>query len=70
MVEFGYSGQHSKDFWSDIRVQDVQWLIQYLDRITDDQLKAGLASAGASPEDQVCFTKALRERIIQLRNVK
>jgi hypothetical protein len=70
MVEFGYSGQHSKDFWSDIKVQDVQWLIQYLDRITDDQLKAGLASAGATPEDQVCFTKALRERIIQLRNVK
>jgi hypothetical protein len=70
MVEFGYSGQHSKDFWSDIKVQDVQWLIQYLDRITDDQLKAGLASAGATPEDQVCFTKALRERIVQLRNVK
>ena len=70
IVEFGYSGQHTKDFLSDIKVQDVQWIVQYLDRITDDQLRAGLASAGATPEDQTCFAKAVRERIIQLNNVK
>ena len=70
LVEFGYSGQHTKDFSNDIKVQDVQWLVQYLDRLGDEQLKAGLAASGANPEDQVCFTKALRERIVQLNNVK
>ena len=70
LVEFGYSGQHSKDFSNDIKVQDVQWLVQYLDRISEEKLRAGLAASGANAEDQVCFAKALRERIAQLNNVK
>ena len=36
-VEFGYSGQHSTSFKEGIRASDVQWVTQYLTRITDEE---------------------------------
>lgn len=69
VVEFGYSGQHTHDIRADIRVSDVQWIMQYLGRITDEQLRAGLRAAGAQPEEVVCFTRALRDRLNQLSQV-
>jgi hypothetical protein len=68
-VEFGYSGQHSSDFKSGIRVSDVKWLTEYIGRVTDDQLRAGLQASGATPEEVTCFTQSIRERINQLKNV-
>lgn len=70
IVEFGYSGQHSKDFSNNIKVEDVQWLVQFLDKLTEEQLKAALEASGATPEDQVCFAKAILERIDKLKQVK
>jgi hypothetical protein len=70
LVEFGYSGQHTKDFSNDIKVSDVQWLTARIGQITDAQLMEGLKESGASAEDQACFTKAVRERITQLQGVK
>ncbi len=67
-IEFGYSGQHTSDFKVDIRKADVKWLLQYLGRITDDQLRAGLQASGASAEEVECFTQSLRERINQLKS--
>jgi len=69
IVEFGFSGQHSGDFKDNIKVEDVRWLMQYVGRITDEQLKAGLVSSGATPEDTACYTSALRARINQLQLV-
>ncbi len=69
LVEFGYSGQHTSDFKTDIRVSDVKWLMQYLGRITDNQLRDGLTSSGATPEEVECFTQAIRERIKQLQDI-
>jgi len=66
-LQFGYSGQHTDDFKSDIRVSDVKWLLQYLGRITDAQIRAGLQSSGATPEEVECFTQSLRERINLLK---
>ena len=66
-VEFGYSGQHSGDFKENIRVDDVRWVTQYLGRLTDAQLKAGLLASGATPEEAACYTSALRTRINQLQ---
>ncbi|MBZ5584199.1 MAG: hypothetical protein LAQ30_18695 [Acidobacteriia bacterium] len=43
--------------------------MQYLGRITDDQLRAGLKASGASDAEMDCFTKALRARIEKLRQV-
>ncbi len=69
MVQFGYSGQHTDDFKNAIRVSDVQWLMQYLGRITDAQLQSGLKASGATPDEAACFTTALRDRINQLKLV-
>jgi hypothetical protein len=68
-VEFGYSGQHNTDFKNDISASDLKWLLQYLGRITDDQLRAGLQSSGARPEEVECFTQSLRDRINQMKRI-
>ncbi len=69
LVQFGYSGQHTDSFKNDIRISDVRWLLQYLGRVTDDQIRAGLQSSGATSDEAACFTAALRDRINQLKNV-
>jgi hypothetical protein len=68
-VEFGYTGQHSDSFKEGIRVDDVKWVSQYLSRITDDQMRAGLQASGATSEEVECFTRSLRDRINQLEKV-
>ena len=67
VVRWGYMGKHNEDIVKNIRVSDVQWLMQYLGRITDDQLRQGLAASGATPEQMQCFLGSLRQRIGQLR---
>ena len=69
LVQFGYSGQHTDSFKNDIRASDVKWLLQYLGRVSDDQIRAGLQASGATSDEAACFTAALRERINQLKNV-
>lgn len=68
-VRFGFSGIHTDDFKNDITVEDVRWLMRYLGRITDAQVRAGLGASGATAAEVACFAKALRERIDQLRRV-
>jgi hypothetical protein len=70
LVEFGYSGQHSTSFKDDIRKSDVQWVLQYLGRITDQQLRDGLQASGATAEEVPCFTAAIRDRINQLKSIR
>lgn len=66
-VQFGYGGQHTVGFRDGIRVDDVKWLMGYLGRITDAQIRTGLLVSGASREEGECFTRALRDRIERLR---
>jgi len=68
-LDWGFSGQHTDSFKEDIRVEDVRWVMRYLGRITDAQLRAGLAASGASPSEVTCYQRALRGRIEQLRRV-
>ena len=68
-VRFGYSGQHTDDFKNGISVDDVRWVMQYLGRITDAQVRAGLLASGATREEEECYVKALRARIEQLRRI-
>lgn len=68
-VKFGYDGKHEHDMIDDIRITDVKWLLGYIGRITDAQIRAGLDASGATREEVDCFAMALRERINQLRNV-
>jgi len=67
-IEFGYSGQHSSTFKGGISASDVKWVMQYVGRITDEQLRAGLQASGATSEEVECFTQSLRDRISQLKN--
>jgi hypothetical protein len=68
-VGFGFSGKRTTDMVRGIKTDDVRWLMQYLGRITDDQLRAGLEASGATADETACFSKSLRERISQLQRV-
>ena len=69
IVRFGYSGKNNADIVQGIRVSDVQWLMQYLGRITDEQLRRGLAASAATPDEIECFLTAIRQRIGQLNRI-
>ena len=66
-LRWGYVGQRTDDAREGITEADARWLYRYLSRITDAQLRAALRSSGATDEETDCFTRALRERIEQLR---
>ncbi|MGE0105138.1 MAG: hypothetical protein AB7H86_22660 [Blastocatellales bacterium] len=66
-IVWGYSGQHTGDFISGIRISDARWLLNTLGRITDAQLREGLEASGASASEVDCFARAIRERINQIR---
>lgn len=68
LVRFGYDGKREHDMRDDIRVSDVRWLLGFVGRITDAQIRAGLGASGATAEEIDCFTMAIRERINQLKN--
>jgi hypothetical protein len=68
-IEWGYSGTHTNSMTDHIRVSDVRWLMQYLGKLSDAQLHAGLTGSGATPDEAYFYTKALRMRIRQLQEV-
>jgi hypothetical protein len=68
-VEFGYSGQHTGTFKEGISVNDVKWLVGYVGRITDQQIRDGLKASGATPDEVDVFTRAIRNRIDQMRKL-
>ena len=70
VVQFGYTGQRTEDVAANISVDDVTWLLQYLGKVTDAQLRAGLVASGANSEEQAIFATALRARITQLQDVE
>jgi hypothetical protein len=67
VVEFSYSGQRTKDVAEGIRIADVRWSLNYIGKITDQQLRDGLEAAGATPEEVEVFTTSIRDRINQLK---
>jgi hypothetical protein len=69
LLRWGFSGKHEKDLTSDITLPDVQWLLQYLGRISDEQIRIGLTASGATPEETDCYASALRQRIETLQKV-
>ena len=69
LIEWGYKGQHTQDVAGDIPISDVRWLLQYIGRISDEQIQAGLQASGATPEDVTCFSRAIRNRLDQLHRI-
>jgi len=68
-ITFGFTGHHTDDFKNDITVENVRWLMRYLGRVSDAQLRAGLRASGATPREVTCFAGQLRRRIRQLQSV-
>jgi hypothetical protein len=68
-VRFNFIGQHTEDFKNDITIADVRWLMRYLGRITDGQLRSGLKASGATAAEVTCFAAQLRKRITRLRTI-
>jgi hypothetical protein len=62
-LEWGYVGQHSQALKDGVTREHVRWLLQRLGRVTDEQLRAGLTSSGATPEECEKYVRALRMRI-------
>lgn len=69
MVKWGYVGQRTEEATDGISIEDVRWLYQYVGRITDEQIRDGLLASGATDEEVESFTRAIRERINQLKRV-
>ena len=67
IVRWGWSGKRTDDISKDIKVSDVQWLLQYLGKVTDAQLRTGLGASGATPEELDCYLTSIRQRIGQLQ---
>jgi hypothetical protein len=67
-LRWGYNGKH-RSALTDVSVTDIQWLMQYLGRVTDQQIRTGLEASGAKPEEVQCYSQALRQRINQLEQV-
>jgi hypothetical protein len=68
MVRFGYTSQ-TQSMSQNISPEHVAWLMGYLGRITDDQIRDGLRASNADSADLECFATAVRSRIEQLRAV-
>ncbi len=67
---WGFSGAfNEKDINEGITPQDVKWILQYIGKLTDSQIRSGLQASGATPQEVDCFSKSVRERIDQLRKV-
>jgi hypothetical protein len=65
-IEWGFRGQHTGSFVHGIRVEDVRWLMRYLGRISDAQIRQALEASGASVMEVDVFARALRERLTRL----
>jgi hypothetical protein len=68
-VQWGYSGQRTGDIAKGIRVSDARWLLQYLGRLSDDQIASAVGASGGTAEEAACFTRALVARLNQLRAI-
>ena len=68
IVEWGYKGQRTSDETKNISVTDLRWVMQYVGRIGDAQIRAGLQASGATPAEVSSFASAIRARINQMRS--
>jgi hypothetical protein len=67
MLESGYSGQHTDSIKENIPVEHARWLLGYLGKLSDAQIRAALKSSGASASEISCFSNAVRTRISHLQ---
>ncbi len=67
-IAWGYSGKH-EEVRSGITADDIRWLLQYLHRITPEEIQAGLKASGATDRQTACWSDSIQDRIRQLEAV-
>jgi hypothetical protein len=67
-IEWGYYGKRSDDIKAGVTVQDVRWLLPYLQRITPEDLHAGLKASGTTDRQAACWARGIGERIQALKH--
>jgi hypothetical protein len=70
LVRFGYEGQHTDAIRDGITVSDVRWLLGYLTKLSDKQIREALRASGASAKEEECFARSIRDRIAQLQAIR
>ncbi|HUS07138.1 MAG TPA: hypothetical protein VMZ52_12605 [Bryobacteraceae bacterium] len=65
-VSFNYTGKSADQVANNIRVEDVQWFMRRMGKLSDAQIRAALEASGATPEEIACFTASLRKRLDML----
>ena len=68
-LRWRYKGRHGDDIKAGVGVEDVRWILRYLSRISDDNLKTGLVASGASEPVAREYARLIGLRIVQLQNV-
>jgi hypothetical protein len=68
-LRWRYKGRHGDDITAGVGVEDVRWILRYLSRISDEDLKTGLVASGASEPVAREYVRLIRQRIVQLQNV-
>lgn len=68
-IEWGYRGKHGADITAGITTEDIRWLLTYLGRVTDEELRAGLRASGAAESIIEIYTRSIRSRITQLQRL-
>jgi hypothetical protein len=64
--DWSYRGTHRGSLGEGISSADVRWLMGYLGRLSDGQIRTGLLASGATAAEAACFTAALRMRVRHL----
>jgi hypothetical protein len=67
-IDFNYGGKNQKLF-DDILVQDGTWIANWLNRLSDEQIRDAFRAANYLPEDVERLSRAVRERINALTKV-
>ena len=68
-IVWGYRCKHRRDITSGIMLSDVRWLLPYLSRISDDELRAGFIASGATVAGAERFTRSIRNRIGRMERI-
>ena len=67
-IDFNYEGKNKKLF-ENITVDDARWLSNWLNQLTNDQIKDAFRAANYSTEDVDRLSGAFKERITTLTNL-
>lgn len=69
-LEWEYQGQYGKTFWSSVKPEHATWVANYLDKITDEQLRSVVLYVNGTPQDAENIVKGFRQRVQQLKTLR